>query len=324
MVNGLGGTPISELYLLYGIAHKKLAEKGIKVFRSYVGEYCTSLEMAGAHISLLKVDAELKELLLAPAEIAYRVFYPHLRGPAPPPPPASSPPWGPRGLGSGQRPGPPPPVGGLGGSARTRARRWRRPPSPSAPSSGCRASNVRQRYDAAMRIKLVIRALLVIVLAACSSGSSGTASNANPSATGSQTSTSQPTETTAPAGNGKVDCTAINTAAQQLLMIQFLAQLKTPDTIESIKAKQIGNLDLDTFLAAMHDLHALDSYASPLGDPKAAIDFYEKAGKAAQVLFATDPMTQAAIDTYNQHVGTVTEFLGHQIAISGAMDAAGC
>ena len=48
--------------------------KGIKVFRSYVGEYCTSLEMAGAHISLLKVDDELKELLLAPAEIAYRVF----------------------------------------------------------------------------------------------------------------------------------------------------------------------------------------------------------------------------------------------------------
>ena len=74
MVNGLGGTPITELYLLYGIAHKKLAEKGITVFRSYVGEYCTSLEMAGAHISVLKVDDELKELLLAPAEIAYRVF----------------------------------------------------------------------------------------------------------------------------------------------------------------------------------------------------------------------------------------------------------
>jgi dihydroxyacetone kinase-like protein len=74
MVNGLGGTPITELYLLYGIAHKWLAAKGIKIFRSYVGEYCTSLEMAGAHISVLKVDDELKELLLAPAEIAYRVF----------------------------------------------------------------------------------------------------------------------------------------------------------------------------------------------------------------------------------------------------------
>ena len=74
MVNGLGGTTISELYLLYGQAHKELAAKGITVFRSYVGEYCTSLEMAGAHISLLKVDEEIKELLLAPAEVAYRVF----------------------------------------------------------------------------------------------------------------------------------------------------------------------------------------------------------------------------------------------------------
>jgi len=74
MVNGLGGTPISELYLLYGIAHRRLADLGIEVFRSYVGDYCTSLEMAGAHISLLKVDDELKDLLLAPAEVAYRVF----------------------------------------------------------------------------------------------------------------------------------------------------------------------------------------------------------------------------------------------------------
>lgn len=74
MVNGLGGTTIAELYLLYGIAHKKLAAQGITVFRSYVNEYCTSLEMAGAHISLLKVDAEIKELLLAPAEVSIRVF----------------------------------------------------------------------------------------------------------------------------------------------------------------------------------------------------------------------------------------------------------
>ena len=43
MINGLGGTPISELYLLYGIAHERLAAHGIQVARSYVGEYCTSL-----------------------------------------------------------------------------------------------------------------------------------------------------------------------------------------------------------------------------------------------------------------------------------------
>ena len=74
MVNGLGGTPISELYLLYGIAHRRLADQGIEVFRSYVNEYCTSLEMAGASITLLKVDDELEELLLAPAEVSNRVF----------------------------------------------------------------------------------------------------------------------------------------------------------------------------------------------------------------------------------------------------------
>ena len=48
MINGLGGTPISELYLLYGRAHEQLAGRGINVRRSYVGEYCTSLDMAGA------------------------------------------------------------------------------------------------------------------------------------------------------------------------------------------------------------------------------------------------------------------------------------
>jgi hypothetical protein len=170
-------------------------------------------------------------------------------------------------------------------------------------------------------MKLVLPALLVAALAAC--GGSSTAPPANPSAV-SQPSTGQTAKATAPAGNGKVDCARIKTAAAQLLMVQFLAQLKTPDTIASVKAKQIGNLDLDTFLAAMHDLHALDSYSSPLGDPKAAIDFYEKAGTAAKTLFATEPMTQAAIDTYNQNVGSLTAFLGHQIAISGAMDAAGC
>src|SRR6478609_3530174 len=50
MINGLGGTPISELYILFGRAHKQLADRGINVTRSYVGEYCTSLDMAGASV----------------------------------------------------------------------------------------------------------------------------------------------------------------------------------------------------------------------------------------------------------------------------------
>jgi phosphoenolpyruvate---glycerone phosphotransferase subunit DhaK len=74
MINGLGGTPISELYILYGHAHQELEKRGIKVVRNYVGEYCTSLDMAGASITLVKLDDELKELLAAPASIAVRVF----------------------------------------------------------------------------------------------------------------------------------------------------------------------------------------------------------------------------------------------------------
>ncbi len=74
MINGLGGTPISELYLLYGRAHSELAKRGINVRRNYVGEYCTSLDMAGTSLTLSRLDAEIDELLGAPAEIAIRTF----------------------------------------------------------------------------------------------------------------------------------------------------------------------------------------------------------------------------------------------------------
>lgn len=74
MINGLGGTPISELYLLYGIAAEKLAGIGITVAKSYVGEYCTSLEMAGASLTLVKLDDEIEALLEAPASIVNRIF----------------------------------------------------------------------------------------------------------------------------------------------------------------------------------------------------------------------------------------------------------
>ena len=74
MINGLGGTPISELYLLYGHAHQVLTDRGINIRRNYVGEYCTSLDMAGASVTLVKLDDEIDRLLAAPAEIAIRTF----------------------------------------------------------------------------------------------------------------------------------------------------------------------------------------------------------------------------------------------------------
>lgn len=74
MINGLGGTPPSELYVLYRKAALRAQDAGLKVVRNYVGNYCTSLEMAGASLTLLKLDKELEDLLAAPAEIAVRVF----------------------------------------------------------------------------------------------------------------------------------------------------------------------------------------------------------------------------------------------------------
>jgi len=74
MVNGMGGTPISELYLVYGLVAKKCAEKGLVVAKNYVGNYCTSLEMAGFSLTLVKLDAELEGYLNDPAEIPIRVF----------------------------------------------------------------------------------------------------------------------------------------------------------------------------------------------------------------------------------------------------------
>lgn len=67
MVNGLGATPLEELYLLYGRAHKILIDLGVIIHHSWVGEYATSLEMAGASISVMRLDDELRELFDAPA-----------------------------------------------------------------------------------------------------------------------------------------------------------------------------------------------------------------------------------------------------------------
>jgi len=74
MVNGLGGTPITELYVLYARVHERAEQAGYTVVRNYVGEYCTSLEMAGASVTILKLDDELEKLLDAPAECAARIF----------------------------------------------------------------------------------------------------------------------------------------------------------------------------------------------------------------------------------------------------------
>ena len=173
-----------------------------------------------------------------------------------------------------------------------------------------------------MRIKLVTPILFIALVAACGGG---TASTAKPAGATAAASAGQPADTAAPAGNGSVDCAKVKDAMAKILVsVQLLAQLHDPAGVEAVKSGTIGNVDPDEFLAALKDLHALDGQTSVMGDPKAAIDAYEQAGQAAKVLFAADPVTQADIDTYNKSVGTLTDFLGHQGAIAGAMDSAHC
>jgi dihydroxyacetone kinase-like protein len=69
-VNGMGGTPQIELYIVYNELAKLLGGRGIKIGRSLVGSYITSLEMAGCSITLLKLDDELTKFWDAPVKTA--------------------------------------------------------------------------------------------------------------------------------------------------------------------------------------------------------------------------------------------------------------
>jgi dihydroxyacetone kinase-like protein len=70
LVNGMGGTPSSELYIVYGHARRRLEDAGIVVERSLVGNHTTSLEMQGASLTVLRLDEELLELWDAPVHTA--------------------------------------------------------------------------------------------------------------------------------------------------------------------------------------------------------------------------------------------------------------
>jgi len=67
-MNGMGGTPLIELYLMYNEVNKILSGQGIKITRRLIGSYITSLEMAGCSVTLVKLDDELTKLWDAPVK----------------------------------------------------------------------------------------------------------------------------------------------------------------------------------------------------------------------------------------------------------------
>lgn len=73
LVNSLGATPKEELYIMYNRIDAVLKEKGIEIYRPYIGEFATSMEMTGASVSLLKLDDELKTYIDAPVNTPFFV-----------------------------------------------------------------------------------------------------------------------------------------------------------------------------------------------------------------------------------------------------------
>ncbi len=77
LINGFGASPLQELYLLNNAVQKVLDEKNIKVYRTFVGNYMTSIDMAGASVSLLRMNDQLKELIDAQSDApAFKVSGP--------------------------------------------------------------------------------------------------------------------------------------------------------------------------------------------------------------------------------------------------------
>lgn len=71
LINGLGATSCEELYILSGNVHELLREKGIRIYKTFVGEYATSMEMSGASISICKMDDEMKTWIDLPVHTPF-------------------------------------------------------------------------------------------------------------------------------------------------------------------------------------------------------------------------------------------------------------
>lgn len=71
MVNGLGGTPLEEQFIVYRRISRRLRDMGVNIYMPHIGEYATSMEMAGLSVTVFKLDDELKALLKAPAKTPF-------------------------------------------------------------------------------------------------------------------------------------------------------------------------------------------------------------------------------------------------------------
>jgi dihydroxyacetone kinase-like protein len=75
MINGLGATPLEEMLIVYRKVTLLLRDKGVSIYMPHIGEFATSMEMAGLSLTIMRLDAELKELLRAPASTPFYTNY---------------------------------------------------------------------------------------------------------------------------------------------------------------------------------------------------------------------------------------------------------
>lgn len=167
---------------------------------------------------------------------------------------------------------------------------------------------------------------LVLALSACGGGGgqSGDGASAGDGTSTTAVREARTTTTTVDPGAPGGICTRLDEAAEQLDQVPLFLQLTTPDNVNAIKAKLIGDLDLDEFFRAMVVLHQLDGSSSPLGDPRDAINAYERAAVEAKPLFAAPSPSQASINAYQDVIGDPGTFLAHQTPIAAALTEAGC
>ena len=164
-------------------------------------------------------------------------------------------------------------------------------------------------------------ATLALILAACSS----TATTSGTTGAGSTTATTTSAATTPAGGGGSVDCSALtgDDAGTYTVGIQILAQLRSQDVVDSIKAGGM-TYDPEAMARILTKLKSLAGHGV-LGDPSADVDFYLAANeKARAILAVSGPVPQGMFDDIVAFEGDIGTFIGRQVSISAAYsDACG-
>jgi hypothetical protein len=127
---------------------------------------------------------------------------------------------------------------------------------------------------------------------------------------------------TAPASGGSVDCSGItkDDLAKYLVYTQLLAQVKSADTVASLKAKQFSDYTPEAMSAILAKLGVLAGHpAAGFGDPADSLAYFTKANDALAAMIAADAPTKAQLDAYTAALGGTATAIGKQLPVNAAI-----